>query len=256
MASRDSLLARGLEPFAAGLWTLFVLVSLLITGIWTSGLGEDSIEKAISNPDLRATLVWLLPRTDLIWITLAAANVYFSLAASVGLPTARRWALLLLGSIIALAWVSATTGFPLGRIRYGSALGLKVGPVPLGLPLLWFSVIIGARDAALHFCPRLSQATLAVGVGILALVTDLNLEPLAARWRGFWFWRADSPILPPVFDPPFTGSFAWGALATLLALALREPDVATRKPPWKPVVTLVIFHAVFLASHVTHSLSH
>ncbi|MDR3406204.1 MAG: carotenoid biosynthesis protein [Chthoniobacter sp.] len=258
MSSRPASFTRGLEPFVAGLWILFVLVSLAIAAVWTFGIGEGSLEKAVSNPDLRGALVLLLAHADLGWITLAAANVYFSLVESLGLATARRWALIILGSVIALAWVSAATGFPLGPIRYGTPLGMKLGPVPLGLPLFWFSVIIGARGALLRFLPRLSHAVLAAGVGLLALLTDLNLEPLAAQWRGFWFWRGASPALPPVFDPPFTGSIAWGVLAGLIALALREGDVvaSAQKRPWKPPVTLAIFWAVFAASHVTHSLSH
>lgn len=238
----------------AGLWILFVLVSLLIAAVWTFGIGEGSLEKSISNPDLRAALVLLLAHADLGWITLAAANVYFSLVESFGLATARRWALLILGSVIALAWVSAATAFPLGPIRYGTPLGMKLGPVPLGLPLLWFAIIIGAREALLRFLPRLSHAALAAGVGVVALLTDLNLESLAAQWRGFWFWRGASPALPPVFDPPCTGIIAWGVLAALVALGLRERDVvaAAQKRPWKPAVTLAIFWAVFLAAHTAH----
>jgi len=251
MPSRDSLLARGLEPLAAGLWTLFVLVSMLVAAVWVGGIGEATLEKWVSNPDLRAALVWLLAHSDLGWITLAAANVYLSLATSVGLATARRWALLILGAVIALAWVSAVTGFPLGEIRYGLALGLKVGPVPLGLPLLWFSVIIGARDAILRFFPRAGRAPLAAGVGLLTLLTDLNLEPLAAKLHGFWFWPPHAPTLPPVFDPPPAGCVAWGALAGLIVLILRDRNVAASAQPrsWRPAATLAIFHAVFLATH-------
>ncbi|MEP6672257.1 MAG: carotenoid biosynthesis protein [Chthoniobacter sp.] len=258
MSSRPAPLARGLEPFVAGLWILFVLVSLLSAAGWSFGIGEGSLERSISNQDLRAALVLLLAHADLAWITLAAANVYFSLVESLGLATARRWALLILGSVIALAWVSAATGFPLGPIRYGAPLGMKLGPVPLGLPLFWFSAIIGAREALLRFLPRLGHAALAGGVGVLALLTDLALEPLAAQWRGFWFWRGASPTLPPVFDPPFTASLAWGLLAVLVALALRERDVvaSAQKRSWKPAVTLAIFWAVFLAAHLAHRLKH
>ena len=255
MRPRDSLLARGLEPLAAGMWTLFVLVSLLVAAVWVLGLGEASL-RAVSSADLRATLVWLLAHIDLFWIALAAINAYLSLAADAGLATARRWALLILGAVIAMAWVSVAAGVPLGRIRYGSALGLKLGPVPLGLPLFWFSVIIGAREALLRFFPRLGHAPVAAGVGLLALFTDLNLEPLATKLHGFWFWLPTAPTLPPVFDPPFTGNIAWGMLAGLLALFLRERDVAASARPrlWRPAATLAIFHTVFLATHAAHRL--
>src|ERR1700759_5391882 len=143
MSSRPASFARGLEPFVAGLWILFVLVSLVIAAVWTFGIGEGSLEKAVTNPDLRAALVWLLAHADLGWIVLAAVIVYFNLAGSVGLATARQWALLILGVVIAAAWVSVATGLPFGHIRYGVALGMKLGPVPVGLPLFWFAAIIG-----------------------------------------------------------------------------------------------------------------
>jgi uncharacterized membrane protein len=215
MPARDSLVIRSLEPFVAGLWILFVLISLAVAIVWSCGIGEGSLEISVSNLDLRAALVWILAHLDLAWITLAAANVYFCLVETIGLATARQWALLVFSVVIAVAWVSVVTGFPLGLIRYGAPLSLKLGPVPLGLPLFWFSIIIGAREALLYFRPRLSQSRLAPGVGMIAFLTDLNLEPLAAKWRGFWFWRAAAPTLPPVFDAPLTGSLAWGILAGL-----------------------------------------
>jgi uncharacterized membrane protein len=246
-----------LEPFVASLWILFVLVSIVIAVVWAFGIGEGSLARSISNTDLRATLTWLLARLDLAWITLAAANVYFTLVGSVGLATARRWGLLILGSIVAMAWVSVLTGFPLGPIRYGSALGLKLGPVPLGLPLFWFSVIIGAREAILRFAPRVSHGMLAAGVGLVALLTELNLAPVAAKWRGFWFWRGGAPSDPPVFSAPVASYLAWGVLAAVVAFFLREQSVVStaQKRPWQPIATLAIFQGVLLLAHVTHSLS-
>jgi uncharacterized membrane protein len=258
MSLRPSFLARSLEPLVAALWILFVLISLLIATVWSLNIGESSLEKAVSNPDLRNALVWMLAHLDLGWITLAAANVYLSLVERMGLATARCWGLQILGSVVAVAWVSVVTSVPLGPIRYGAALGLKLGPVPLGLPLLWFSIIIGARETLLRFRPRIGHGLLGAGVGVLAFLTDLNLEPLVAKWRGFWFWRGGSTTLPPVFDPPLAGSLAWGVLAALITLILREREVvaSAQKPSWQPMVVLGVFNAVFLGSHVAHRLSH
>jgi len=258
MRAHDSPLARFLEPFVSGLWILFVLVSLLAGAIWTFGIGEGSLERLVTNPGLRATLVWLLAQVDFAWITLAAANVYLSLATCFGIATARRWALIILSAVMVAAWLSVFTGFPLGRIRYGTALGPKLGSVPVGLPLFWFSVIVSAREAVLRVRSRCGQRPLAASVGLIAMLTDLNLEPLAVKYRGFWFWTAPTPDLPPGFDFPFTGSLAWGVLAAVLTLGLRELEVAdsAQKSPWPPIITLAIFEVVFLASHVTHRLSY
>jgi hypothetical protein len=119
-------------------------------------------------------------------------------------------------------------------------------------------VIVGARTGILRFRPQCGPWALATGVGLLALLTDLNLEPLAAKYRGFWFWTAQRPGAPPVFDPPWTAPIIWGVLAGLLAFFLREKDVAAsaRKAPWQPGATFAIMNAVFLAGHIGNGIWH
>jgi uncharacterized membrane protein len=247
-----SLLTRTLEPLAAGLWVLFVLVSLLVGVVWALGLGDAQLSRWVLNRELFLTLQWLFQHLDFAWITLAATNSYLCLATRDGLETARRWGLLIVLAVIALAWVSTRAGFPLGPIQYGRMLGARLGPVPLGLPLFWFAVTIGAREGLLRFFPRWSHTQIALGTGLIAILTDASLEPLAAKLRGFWFWRSSTPTLPPIFDAPLTGCLAWGVLAGLLAFGLREKSVVASDRPrsWQPAATLVIFHAVFLAAHL------
>ena len=50
---------------------------------------------------------------------------------------------------------------------------------------------------------------------------------------------------------------AWGILAALLTLALRERGVVAsgHKRSWQPIITLAIFSGVFLATHAVHRFS-
>ncbi len=248
MRPRPSLLARWLEPIASGLWIFFLLVTVAIAAVWSCGIGDATLEKWVTSPDLRAALLWLNTIGDFAWITLAAINVYLCLAEEEGLPTARRWTLIIVGGVLAIGF----SRFPLGAIQYGRQLGVEIGDVPLGLALFWFAAIIGGRETMLRFFPRFSHGEVALGTGILAFLTDLNLEPIAAKVRAFWFWRASSPTLPPIFDPPLTNSVVWGVAAGVLAVFLREENVAASVQPrsWKPVVTFAIFQAVLLAAHL------
>ena len=252
MRPRPSLLARWLEPIGSGLWVFFLLSTVALTAVWGFGLGDAELGKWVAHPDLRTTLLWLNTIGDIAWITLAAANVYLCLVEEEGLATARRWSLIIIVAVVALGWCSARTGFPLGPIQYGRQLGVKVGPVPLGLALFWVAAIIGGREAMLRFFPRFSHGQIALGTGVLAFLTDLNLEPVAAKLRAFWFWRANPPTLPPIFDPPLTNPVAWGVVAGALALMLREENVSDslRSRSWKPVTTFAIIQAVLLAGHV------
>jgi hypothetical protein len=252
MAVRDSLLTRWLEPVVEALWTLFAIVSVLVGVVWALGIGDATLGRWVQNADLLRALLWLLRYLDLTWIVLAAANVYRGVAASEGLATVRRWAGWTMLAVMGLAWVSVVTGAPLGAIRFGEPLGGKLGPVPLGLPLLWLVIILGAREAVLRCFPRWSHWQVALGTGVLTALTDLLLEPLAAKLRGFWFWRASAPGLPPVFDPPPLHWLEWGVMAGLLAYTFRSRRVvaSVQKRPWEPAATLGIFYAIFLVAHL------
>lgn len=252
MASRPPVLARSLEPLAASVWAFFLLLSVLVAGVWSCGIGDSDLARWVRHADLLNALLWCLGHLDLAWIILAAANVYWCVAAREGLGQARRWALILLATIIALAWVSARTGFPLGPIEYGRPLGMKIGPVPIGLTLFWLAAIFGAREGLMLLCPRWSHWQIALGTGLLGLLTDLNLEPVAAKLRGFWFWRAAIPGEPPVFDAPLTGSLIWGIVAMLLTFSFRELEVvrSVKIRSRKPAITLAIMQAVCLAAHL------
>lgn len=252
MGSRISSLGRWLEPFASALWVFFLVWTVWIAGVWGFAIGDAVLERWIGNRDLRAALEWLIKVGDIAWITLAAANVHLWLAETEGLSTARRWALIVGGGAAALAVASALTGWPLGAIQYSRQLGMKLGPLAVGLPLLWYALLIGARQTVLWRWPGAGQTRLACGTGVLALLADLNIEPVAAKLRGFWFWRAPSPDQPPLFTPPLSGYAAWFLAASALTYALREERVAglARGNSFRPVAVYLLLNAVFLAANL------
>lgn len=261
MPASTSPLARALEPFAAAMWLFFVLLSCAVGTIWAFGIGDAQLAAWVSNRDLLLALQWLIQQLDFVWMIMAAANAYIGLVQREGQGMARRWIMIILLSVTVLGWISVRTGFPLGRIQYGLPLGpiqvgriylARLGPVPLGLPLFWFAVVIGARDGLLRLFPRWSHVQIALGVGVIGLLTDASLEPLAAKLRGFWLWRSADPALPPTFDAPFTGGLAWGLLAGWLAYGLRQRRMVRPgyRPSWQPGLIVVIFHVVFLTSHL------
>jgi uncharacterized membrane protein len=238
---------RWLQPLKGGLWLLFLLWTAGIAVVWTGSIGDWQLERTIGNADLRLTLEWLIRVGDVAWITLAALNVHGSVAESEGIRAARRWALMVCGGGMAVAAASVFTGYPLGPIRYGTALGMKLGPVPWGVPLLWFVLVVGARSVVLRVFPRAGNAWMAIAAGGLILLTDFNLEPAAAKLRGYWLWLANPPSLPPIFDPPMVNYGAWFAFGTLFAWMLREdrPTSDARSRSWKPVIVFALLNTIF-----------
>ncbi len=250
--SAKSLIARWLEPLASGLWIFFLIWTVWIAAVWTFAIGDSVVAGWTRHRDLRAVLGWLIAVGDVAWIILAAANVHLWLAETEGLRTARRWALIVGGGAAALGVASALGGTPLGPIQYSSQLGMKFGPLPVGWPLLWFTLIVGARQLVLRCWPGAAHGQLALATGALVLLTDANLEPVAAKLRAFWFWRSTVPTEPPQFSPPWTNYAAWFIAASALTFFLREDRVSGRKlsNAIRPIVVFLLLNAVLLAAHL------
>jgi len=219
-------------------------------------IGEAQIEREfIRYPALQTALLRLLDRLDMAWITLAAVNTYLFVTKTEGVATGRRWAgIVILGSA-ALVWVGAKTGFPLGPIRFTEILGARIGgTLPIAVPLLWFVVIVNSRYVVLHFFPRVSERRLRFGIGLLALITDLNLEPVAWEMRAYWLWHPDfyaGELWWPW--PPAQNYLTWFVAGITFATLLRESRVAAayRAKPGKPMVLIfTMFNAVFAAANL------
>lgn len=248
-------LARALEPLVASVWLLFILWTVLVAIVWTLGIGEVELTAWVRNPDLRAALLAVLKVLDLTWITLAATNIYLCVVAAERISVARRWALLVLAGSIAIAWASAATRYPLGPLHYTSRLGMRLGPVPMGVPLLWIAVVFGAREAALRFLPRASHAQVAGAAGLLGLLTALNLEPLAWTARSWWLWYPAG--VDAVSWPPLRNYLTWLVAVALFAFLMRPQDVvaATRRRSSRPIIALALIHGVCLAAHAARWLA-
>ena len=247
---RPSVFGRWLEPLAAALWILFLIWSALILGIWMTGIGDVELTKQVTNPDLLPALRWLSSAGDGIWVLLAAANVYLSLVASEGLKTMRTRAAMTLVAVWAVCALSTWKQLPFGPIHYTTRLGVHLGPVPFGLPLLWLALIHGARSAALHFAPKASHGIIAVLTALLCLLSSINLEPIAWKLRAWWIWyplQVSAPAWPPI------GNFlTWLIVPGFLAFSFRELEVAKSTPPpsWQPIITFGVLNGVFLLAHL------
>ena len=250
MTSRQpSLLVRALEPFASGLWILFVIWTAIVAVVWIWGFGEAELREQIANPGLLGALEFLLKSLDAAWIALGAANIYLALAAEEGLATVRRWALIVIVGAGAIAALSERTGIPLGPIHYTTRLGMRLGPVPLGMPLLWFAVVTGARSLVMRYAPRASHGKVAFGAGVLAALADANFEPIAWKARAFWLWYPTASPAPAW--PPVQNYTVWLAVSWAFAFAMRETRVTTTGTDSfpRPAIVFLMFNAVLLATH-------
>jgi uncharacterized membrane protein len=251
MLRRVSLLGLWLEPLGSIIWILFLVWTVLVATLWTTGFGEPQLDAWIPNLGLRSALVFLCKIADAIWIALAAASAYLCVADSHGLPTARRWAIILFAGAAAVIACSVWTHWPLGPVLFTRRLGAKLGPVPVVAPFLWFVLILGGRTLWMRLFRRAGHTQIAFGAGLAALLTELNLETLASRMRGWWFWY--SPATHEPVAAPFQNYVTWFVGATVLAILVRESKVVSGDTPGhsdKLIAILVLINLVGLATHL------
>jgi uncharacterized membrane protein len=236
--------------FQEALWPLFLVFTAVGFAVMPFGIGEAQLGAWLPAGPAREALGLFLGASDAIWITLAAANVYFWAAKAEGLPTARRWAAIVLAGSAVLEWVGATTGQPFGPYVYTDRMGARIGGVlPFTIPLAWFVVVVCGRALVLRFFPKANVWQLAAGTGLAALATDFNLEYVAYGVRAYWIWYPGRTDLGP--EPPAQNYVAWFAFAALFAALLREGRVASPGRRYgRPIAVLVLMNALFGATQL------
>ena len=221
---------------------------LWLTGFGDATVADPAFARRIANRELAAALGTLARSMDAIWMVLASICIYLSLVQMEGIMVARRWSATVLAAGFALPAMSALSQWPLGPVFYPQNLGLKIGPVPFTLPLLWFIVIVGAREAAWRLFPRASHGGVAAAAAIFALLTDANLEPLAWKYRAWWIWYP-GPAAHAAY-PPWSNFVTWFAASLALCWLMRTPHLVPRvtQRPLIAVGSLAFLNLLALAT--------
>ena len=229
-------------------WRLFLVWTAIGFVVMPLGIGEPQVNRWLSDGTARRTFLAVLSVSDAVWISLAAILTYLHTAAAEGLRTARLWALIILFGSAAAEWIGTRTGYPFGPYRYTEHFGWRIGGVlPVAIPLAWLVILLCGRVLILRIWPTASRTVVALGVAVVALLTDLNLEFVAWKIRGYWIWYPAMTGPIPAW-PPTQNFVAWFVLSFLLVLALPPNyDLRTQHPPiHRPIGTLFLMNALFI----------
>ncbi len=236
-------------------WLAFVAWTAIGVVVLPLDLGERQVHAWIGNETGRRYANAFLQESDAIWILLAACSVYLHTAAAEGLATARRWALLILLGSACFESVGVRTGFPFGAYRYTSHFGWRIaGVLPAAIPLAWFVILICGRYLVLTLRPQATRTEVALGVAVVALLTDLNLEFVAWKIRGYWIWYPGLAAAGTPNWPPWQNYLSWFLLSGLLSLLL-PPNYALRTnhpPSTRPVIILVLMNFLFACAQLVY----
>ncbi len=233
-------------------WAAFLVWTGVGFIVMPLGVGEADVRGWLGNRSLQDAAVALLHTADAVWIVLAAVVVYLHAAAAEGLSTARRWALIILVSSTIFEWVGTATGFPFGPYRYTDHFGWRIaGVVPLAIPLAWFVVLLCGRSVVLRLYAAATRLELALGMALIAVLTDLNLEYVAWKVRAYWVWYPQSHTAPPAW-PPLQNYVAWFMLSFALGFVLpASHELRPQRPsPRRPILVLGLMNALLAFVHL------
>ena len=233
-------------------WMAFLVWTGVGFVVMPLGVGEGQLRPWLG-PGAAGDLAGaLLHRADAVWMLLAAINVYLQVVLAEGLPTARVWAGLILVASTVFEWVGTRTGFPFGPYVYTDNFGWRIGGVvPLAIPLAWLVVVLCGRSLVGWLHPAATRLELALGVAVVAVLTDLNLEYVAWKVRAYWIWYPQARGMPPSW-PPWQNYLSWFALSFALAFLLPPNHELRARPPHprRPVLVLALMNALLALVHL------
>ncbi len=129
---------------------------------------------------------------------------------------ARRFAIDYVTLAIA-GWIGEATSIAWYRYyEYAPEWDLRVGAVPLLVPMIWPLVILSAREVRTALFPSAGALTGASVVTVLVIADASMVEVLAVR-AGLWTWAEDGHLGVPIL-----GILAWGYFAGAADWMLRR----------------------------------
>jgi putative membrane protein len=234
-------------------WTTLEKIALGAFGFWfacglifTLGhIGPATVAAWPIPSWLHSFVALCLGSGDPILILLAFANTHLLAARHWGATVARRWALVIIVLSLVIETCGALTGFPFGVYSYTDKFGPVLGVVPMTIPLAWHVVLTNALFVVRTILPHLPRWGEAAGVGFIATLYDMILEPFATRVKDYWIWPADwqwhaGPV-------PVQNYIAWFVIGALLVFAFAPTSGNRSGRDPRPALILGATVVLFLA---------
>ncbi len=155
----------------------------------------------------------------------------------------RRERALTLVCVALTAWVGEQSCISAYRAyAYADGWWLKLGDVPLLIPLIWPMVVLSAREVVMVLWPGLTRRQRAAAVGLLVFI-DASLMEIIAVSAGLWSWT-----LPNYFDVPLIGIIGWGFFGVAASWWLDGERPLRQRLLLLPVFTIGVTHALLIAT--------
>jgi bisanhydrobacterioruberin hydratase len=227
---------RGAFVVCASLFAVWYLVGLVLLG--TGWIPSRMVEMS---------RVW----GDVVFLLLAAAVTVLYSAMLCGAKASLRISGLVLAVSACAELVGAHTGYPFGRYQYTDNLGPQLfGSMPLIIPFCWLTIVLNSFWLAYaifqeHMEDPSVKFSMITTAAFLAVLTDLNLEPVASMVKLYWIWLDGGT---GYYGIPGINFFGWW-LVTFFILNLAFPHLPAKLripvAPWPAYFILAAVNLLF-----------
>ncbi|UII55488.1 carotenoid biosynthesis protein [Cytobacillus spongiae] len=126
-------------------------------------------------------------------------------------------------------YLGATHGILFGEYRYTSAFDPRLWDVPIGIGFAWLMVMGTSHVLAKRIMPN-SKLLYAFLGGMIAVIIDLIIDPVAYQVKGYWIWEEPGFY----YHIPFSNFVGWFVVAFLLHLVIISfSERAQPNPLWE-----------------------
>ncbi len=131
---------------------------------------------------------------------------------------------------LAIEIIGVNTGIPFGEYSYSDILGIQVAGTPYMIGVNWLMLVYAGVFTIHRFISKIWLK--AVVSGIVLVVLDVFIEPVAINWN-MWTWKTS--------DVPIQNYITWGLTAIVFSLILSKQINATNSNKMAPVVLILQF---------------
>jgi putative membrane protein len=226
--------------------TAFVVCSILFAVWYAVGLvllGTSWIPAQIAD----ASRVW----GDVVFLLLAAAVTFLHSAHLCGARATVKITIIILAVSACAEIIGAVTGYPFGRYHYTENLGPKIfGIMPAIIPFCWLTIVLNSFWVSYFIFqeeladPSVKFSMIVTGA-FLAVVTDLNLEPVASMVKLYWIWLDGGA---GYYGIPGINFFGWWLISFFmlnLAFPRLPKDLRLPAAPWPAYFILASVNLLF-----------
>lgn len=154
-----------------------------------------------------------------VFLLLQGISIALYLHTYLGRGAWRPILLIMLGALL-VEYVGATYDFPFGAYDYTNVLGPQLfATVPVVILFAWLMSLVGSWSLVHMAYPNASRVFRAMLCGVVIMMFDMQIEPVATLINHYWTWTAPGVY----YGVPLVNFLGWWGVGTVLAY-LCDPD--------------------------------